>query len=76
LQQIGEAEEAGFEGERSGTRRQEIDWGRLKGVVHCAATQSIRTILFHRRFPIDRRHNSKIGREALAGWASRKLMWR
>jgi hypothetical protein len=32
-------------------------------------TRSIRTILFHRRFPVDVRHNAKIGREKLAVWA-------
>ena len=33
----------------------------------------IRTVLFHPRFPVDIRHNAKIGREALAVWASRQL---
>jgi acyl-CoA synthetase (AMP-forming)/AMP-acid ligase II len=36
-------------------------------------TSAIRTILFHRSFPVDVRHNSKIFREKLAIWASRKL---
>ena len=36
-------------------------------------TQSIRTVLFHRSFPVDIRHNSKIFREQLAVWAQRKL---
>ena len=36
-------------------------------------TQSIRTVLFHRSFPVDIRHNSKIFREKLAVWAQRKL---
>jgi acyl-CoA synthetase (AMP-forming)/AMP-acid ligase II len=36
-------------------------------------TRLIRTILFHRAFPVDVRHNAKIFREKLAVWASRKL---
>ena len=34
---------------------------------------ALRQVLFHRRFPVDIRHNSKIGREALASWAARSL---
>jgi acyl-coenzyme A synthetase/AMP-(fatty) acid ligase len=37
------------------------------------ATKSIQQILFHTGFPVDIRHNSKIGREKLATWATRKL---
>ena len=33
-------------------------------------TQDITTILFHPGFPVDARHNSKIGREKLALWAT------
>lgn len=36
-------------------------------------TQSIRTLLFHKAFPVDIRHNSKIFREKLAVWAERKI---
>jgi acyl-coenzyme A synthetase/AMP-(fatty) acid ligase len=36
-------------------------------------TQDIETILFHKRFPVDIRHNSKIFREKLATWAQRQL---
>ncbi|MEJ2095825.1 MAG: fatty acid CoA ligase family protein [Deltaproteobacteria bacterium] len=36
-------------------------------------TQSIRRILFHRSFPVDIRHNSKIFREKLAVWAEKKI---
>jgi acyl-CoA synthetase (AMP-forming)/AMP-acid ligase II len=36
-------------------------------------TQSIKTILFHNRFPVDIRHNSKIFREKLALWAEKKM---
>jgi olefin beta-lactone synthetase len=38
-----------------------------------AHTRTIETILFHRSFPVDARHNSKIFREKLAEWAARKL---
>ncbi len=36
-------------------------------------TEDIETILFHRAFPVDIRHNSKIFREKLAKWAEKKL---
>ena len=35
-------------------------------------TEEIDTILFHRAFPVDIRHNSKIFREKLAVWANKK----
>ena len=36
-------------------------------------TKSIRHFLFHSGFPVDIRHNSKIFREKLAVWASRRV---
>lgn len=36
-------------------------------------TRGIDTFLFHPAFPVDIRHNAKIGREKLAVWAARKL---
>jgi acyl-CoA synthetase (AMP-forming)/AMP-acid ligase II len=36
-------------------------------------THSIRTLLFHKAFPVDIRHNSKIFREKLAVWAEHKI---
>ena len=36
-------------------------------------TRSIQTILFHRSFPVDVRHNAKIFREKLAVWAARRV---
>jgi acyl-coenzyme A synthetase/AMP-(fatty) acid ligase len=36
-------------------------------------TKVIRTILFHRSFPVDIRHNAKIFREKLAVWAARRV---
>ena len=38
-----------------------------------ALTRSIRTVLFHPGFPVDIRHNSKINREELAQWATKKM---
>jgi acyl-CoA synthetase (AMP-forming)/AMP-acid ligase II len=37
------------------------------------ASKSISHILFHKSFPVDIRHNAKIGREALAAWAEGQL---
>ncbi len=36
-------------------------------------TQGIRTLLYHPGFPVDIRHNAKIGRGKLAEWAAGKL---
>lgn len=36
-------------------------------------TKDIKTILFHKSFPVDIRHNSKIFREKLAIWAEKRL---
>ncbi len=36
-------------------------------------TQNIETLLFHKLFPVDIRHNSKIFREKLAIWAKQQL---
>ena len=36
-------------------------------------TKSIRHVLFHPAFPVDIRHNAKIGRGALAAWAAPKV---
>ncbi|KAA9130862.1 AMP-binding protein [Marinihelvus fidelis] len=37
------------------------------------STRAIATVLFHPGFPVDIRHNSKIGRETLATWAAGQL---
>ena len=39
-------------------------------------TRSVRTVLFHSSFPVDMRHNAKIGRPELARWAERRLRGR
>ena len=36
-------------------------------------TKNIETVLYHKSFPVDIRHNSKIFRERLAIWAGKKL---
>ena len=38
-----------------------------------ALTRNIRTVLFHPGFPVDTRHNSKIRREDLGQWATKKM---
>ncbi|HVH34507.1 MAG TPA: fatty acid CoA ligase family protein [Tahibacter sp.] len=38
-----------------------------------AHTRGIAEVLFHTQFPVDIRHNAKIGREALARWAETRL---
>ena len=44
-----------------------------EGFVH---TARIRHFLVHDGFPVDIRHNAKIGREKLAAWATKELRWR
>jgi acyl-CoA synthetase (AMP-forming)/AMP-acid ligase II len=41
-----------------------------EGFVH---TAKVETFLFHPKFPVDIRHNAKIGREQLARWAAARL---
>jgi acyl-coenzyme A synthetase/AMP-(fatty) acid ligase len=45
----------------------------LELALNHRGTRKIQTVLFHRGFPVDIRHNSKIFREKLAVWANRKL---
>ena len=40
---------------------------------HHLNTKNIKKILFHSGFPVDIRHNAKIGREKLSKWAEEKL---
>ena len=44
-----------------------------QGFVH---TARIEHYLVHDGFPVDIRHNAKIGREQLAAWAAKELKWR
>ena len=36
-------------------------------------TRQIQIVLFHPGFPVDIRHNAKIGREQLTAWATKRL---
>ena len=45
----------------------------LDALLKHAHTGRITTFLVHPRFPVDIRHNAKIGREELAEWAAREL---
>ena len=54
-------------------RRERIRTDLLQIGRNNVATKSIRQILFHKSFPVDIRHNAKIGREKLAVWAAGKL---
>jgi len=54
-------------------RRHRIQTDLLQLGQSHANSRSIQQILFHKSFPVDIRHNAKIGREKLAVWAARKL---
>jgi len=54
-------------------RRERIRFDLLQLGSNHAATKSIKQILFHKSFPVDIRHNAKIGREKLSLWATKKL---
>jgi acyl-CoA synthetase (AMP-forming)/AMP-acid ligase II len=54
-------------------RRERIRIDLLQLGRNNAATSTIQQILFHKAFPVDIRHNAKIGREKLAAWALGQL---
>ena len=54
-------------------RRHRIQTDLLQLGQNHAVSKSVRQILFHKSFPVDIRHNAKIGREKLAAWAAGKL---
>jgi len=54
-------------------RRERIRFDLLQIGRNHAVTKSITQILFHKSFPVDIRHNAKIGREKLARWATKRL---
>jgi acyl-CoA synthetase (AMP-forming)/AMP-acid ligase II len=54
-------------------RRERIRTDLLQIARSHARYSAIKTVLFHRGFPVDIRHNAKIGRETLARWAEEKL---
>ncbi len=58
---------------QKGTSRKELEQELLQLAKSNFLTENINTFLFHRRFPVDIRHNSKIFREKLALWAEKKI---
>ena len=54
--------------------REEIRSDLLQMARSNANVQHIKTVLFHPGFPVDIRHNAKIGREKLALWAAMKMV--
>lgn len=54
-------------------RRERIRFDLLQLGQNHALTRPIQKILFHKSFPVDIRHNAKIGREKLSLWAAEKL---
>jgi len=61
--------EKGVDPARQGAIREEL----LALGAGNGLTASITTLLFHRAFPVDIRHNAKIFREKLALWAAKEL---
>ncbi len=60
--------------DRQGRRQRErIRADLLRMAQATPRTGKIRQVLFHPGFPVDIRHNAKIGREQLAAWATRRL---
>jgi acyl-CoA synthetase (AMP-forming)/AMP-acid ligase II len=57
----------------SATDKRSIERELLEMAAANELTHVIQTVLFHKAFPVDIRHNSKIFREKLAVWAQRKL---
>ncbi len=58
----------------SAAHREEIRRNCLALLAANPATHEITTILFHRRFPVDLRHNAKIERPKLQIWAEHQLL--
>jgi len=54
-------------------RRQRIRTDLLQLAASNSNVRQIKTVLFHPGFPVDIRHNAKIGREKLSLWAAKKL---
>ena len=55
-------------------RRHRIQTDLLQLGRNHAVSRSVKQILFHKSFPVDIRHNAKIGREKLAAWAAKQLV--
>jgi acyl-CoA synthetase (AMP-forming)/AMP-acid ligase II len=63
-----EVEKSGAPIDQESVRRELLELG-----AKYPHTKAIRHIFFHPSFPVDIRHNAKIGREELARWATGKL---
>jgi hypothetical protein len=61
-----------LEGTGQGVNRRQLTVELLEIAASHDHTRSIRTVLYHRGFPVDIRHNAKIGRGELAEWAQKK----
>ncbi|NNH72408.1 AMP-binding protein [Nocardia uniformis] len=57
----------------AGADQQVVEIGLHKRQAEFEVTGKVTEFLFHHRFPVDIRHNAKIGREKLAVWATRQL---
>jgi acyl-CoA synthetase (AMP-forming)/AMP-acid ligase II len=68
LAKRGEAGRDGARIDRAAVRRDLLALAETR-----ASTRQIRTVLFHDGFPVDIRHNAKIGREKLAELARREV---
>ena len=56
-----------------GPAKQRLTADIMRTAKRFAQTSSIESVLYHRSFPVDVRHNSKIFREKLAIWAEKEL---
>ena len=62
-----------LEADDSGKNKKGLKKELLALAMASPITEAIEIILFHRAFPVDIRHNSKIFREQLAVWAEKKI---
>jgi acyl-CoA synthetase (AMP-forming)/AMP-acid ligase II len=58
---------------QSAGRQEKIQTDLLQIAISKQQLSGIKTVLFHPAFPVDIRHNAKIGREQLSAWAQEKL---
>lgn len=63
-----------LERKASRTEQAHIQQELMRMAQQQAHTAHIQRVLFHPRFPVDIRHNAKIGREILAAWATKQLL--
>jgi acyl-CoA synthetase (AMP-forming)/AMP-acid ligase II len=62
-----------LESEHKKFNKKELSEELLSLAASSELTKSIKHVLFHSGFPVDIRHNAKIGREKLADWATEVL---